>query len=264
MNDVSGVAEDMASAEAEVTQCHGQVLQVTDQQLDKIRQMMRFLVTKNYADKVKPFENFSSSRADVLVSSVEVFLKKGIDASTVQDLLDQADVSRRTFYKYFKNKNEVVEAIYSLLVGMLETRYQEEMQEMQSAKDLMDRCIDVFFDYQQALGPVVLMLNQRAMSGVGAISERRRLAQKNLVSMLDEQMYRLHGIHYDPWIFYGLVWAAENALHHLLTYTQVSSEDVHRCKAAIQCIFGSVILRGEAGEQALPVPLAKSQDQVFA
>ncbi len=259
MSDINTVIDD-----ADTTKEPGQVYPVTDLQIEKIRQMMRFLVTKNYADKVKPFENFSSSRADVLVSSVEVFLKKGIDDTTVQDLLDQADVSRRTFYKYFKNKNEVVEAIYSLLVGMLELRYQEEMQEMQSAKDLMDKCIDVFFDYQQALGPVVLMLNRRAMSAVGSLSERRCLAQKNFVSMLDEQIFRLHGIHYDPWIFYALVWAAENALHHLLTNTEVTQQDVVRCKAAIQCIFSAVMLRTEGSDQVMPVPLAQAQDVVFS
>jgi hypothetical protein len=259
MNDMNSVVDD-----AESTTEASPIYPVTDQQLEKIRQMMRFLVTKNYADKVKPFENFSSSRADVLVSSVEVFLKRGIDDTTVQDLLDQADVSRRTFYKYFKNKNEVVEAIYGLLVGMLEARYQEEMQQMQSVKDLMDKCIDVFFDYQQALGPVVLMLNQRAMSAVGAIGERRRSLQKSLVNMLDAQIFRLHGIHYDPWIFYALVWAAENALHHLLTHTQVTHQDVARCKAAMQCIFGSVILRAEGAGQVVPVPLAQAEDVVFS
>ena len=47
MNDKSAVAENTVSDDEEIVQCHGQVLPVTDQQLEKIRQMMRFLVTKN-------------------------------------------------------------------------------------------------------------------------------------------------------------------------------------------------------------------------
>lgn len=263
-NEVSAIPDNQTNNELDNSRELYQLTEVTEQQIEKIRQMMRFLVTKSYAEKEQPFENFSSSRADVLVNSVEVFLKKGIDDTTVQDLLDQSDVSRRTFYKYFKNKTEVVESVYCLLVNMLEARYREEIEQMQTPKELLDKCIDVFFDYQQALGPVVLMLNQRASGSTGALGERRRLLQKNLVTLMDAQIYRLQGIHYDPWIFYSLLWAAESALHHLLSHTQLTRQDVMRCKDSMKCIMGSVILRAEDKVEPLVVPLANHNDVIFS
>lgn len=43
-------------------------------------------------------------------AAIALFLKKGYDATTVDDIAHEADVSRRTFFHYFKSKEDVAYA----------------------------------------------------------------------------------------------------------------------------------------------------------
>ena len=52
------------------------------------------------------------ARGAVLAAAVGVFSKHGIEATRIEDLLEASNVSRRTFYKYFRSKDEVLAALY--------------------------------------------------------------------------------------------------------------------------------------------------------
>lgn len=47
----------------------------------------------------------------VLESSMELFIEKGIQNTSIQDILNHAGISKGTFYNYFNSKNECVFAI---------------------------------------------------------------------------------------------------------------------------------------------------------
>ena len=55
------------------------------------------------------------ARADIARASIAVFSKLGADATRVEDLLAAADVARRTFYKHFRSKDDVLAAIYEMV-----------------------------------------------------------------------------------------------------------------------------------------------------
>src|SRR4051812_34990074 len=44
----------------------------------------------------------------ILASAIAVFTKKGAAATRVEDILESAGVARRTFYKYFRSKDDVL------------------------------------------------------------------------------------------------------------------------------------------------------------
>ena len=47
-------------------------------------------------------------RADLVEAGMRLFSKKGFDATTVDDIAEAANTSRRTLFRYFKTKGEVV------------------------------------------------------------------------------------------------------------------------------------------------------------
>ncbi|MCA9773871.1 MAG: helix-turn-helix transcriptional regulator, partial [Myxococcales bacterium] len=45
-------------------------------------------------------------RAQILAGAADAFARKGYAPTTVEDILRAAGVSRQTFYRFFKNKDE--------------------------------------------------------------------------------------------------------------------------------------------------------------
>lgn len=48
------------------------------------------------------------TRARVLEVSLEMFLERGFDATTLEDICSAANISKRTFFRYFADKEELV------------------------------------------------------------------------------------------------------------------------------------------------------------
>jgi AcrR family transcriptional regulator len=58
--------------------------------------------------------NKSRTRRDLAEAASRLFLERGYSSTTVQDIVDAADISSRTFFRYFPCKEDVVTAIASL------------------------------------------------------------------------------------------------------------------------------------------------------
>ncbi len=49
-----------------------------------------------------------STKTKIFDAAIETFAEKGYDITTVEDILKKAEVSRRTFYKYYRSKKEIL------------------------------------------------------------------------------------------------------------------------------------------------------------
>jgi AcrR family transcriptional regulator len=137
-----------------------------------------------------------NAKANVLFYSIGVFAKKGIAETTVQDLLEAANVSRRTFYKYFKNKVDVLESIYEIASNMLITRFREEMGQA-SVADFVVRCVGLYFDYHTTLGPLVRMMTEEARRSDSPLAQHREKTIDHLVHLFDEKYFEKVGLRID-------------------------------------------------------------------
>src|SRR5688500_5887621 len=59
------------------------------------------------------------ARANVVHAAIDVFAKLGVEATRVEDLLEASGIARRTFYKYFRSKEDVLAALYELVTRQL-------------------------------------------------------------------------------------------------------------------------------------------------
>ena len=55
----------------------------------------------------------------IVRASVDVFTRRGYEKTSVEDLLKGAGIARRTFYKYFRSKADVLAALYKHVTGEL-------------------------------------------------------------------------------------------------------------------------------------------------
>jgi len=67
----------------------------------------------------------SKKIAQIIKSATNEFLHKGLDAASMHNIAESAEVSKRTLYKYFPNKDE----LYSALIDELLDRVYENKQE---------------------------------------------------------------------------------------------------------------------------------------
>lgn len=192
-----------------------------------------------------------NAKANVLFYSIGVFAKKGIAETTVQDLLEAANVSRRTFYKYFKNKVDVLESIYEIASNMLITRFRAEMGQS-SVADFVVRCVSLYFDYHTTLGPLVRMMTEEARRSDSPLAQHREKTIDHLVNLFDDKYFETVGVRLDTQVYYALIWAMESASINLLTNTQCTPEDVERCKNVMAAIAARVMVNNP--EEGIPLP----------
>jgi len=70
-------------------------------------------------------EQNRKKRIEVLCqAAVELFLERGVERVTIQEITEKAGVAKGSFYRYFKNKSELIEVLYAPLYGELEEAFE--------------------------------------------------------------------------------------------------------------------------------------------
>ncbi|MFP5383033.1 MAG: TetR/AcrR family transcriptional regulator [Gammaproteobacteria bacterium] len=165
-----------------------------------------------------PRESLSRSPAkvEILLNSLLVFIERGITEVTVQDLLNAAGISRRTFYKYFRNKIDVLESLYKLAVDVMVVRFKMRASQAQTIDEAAVGWVDVSFEYHRDLGPVIRMMQEEAIRSESPLAPHRRQAQGVVVEIMNEELLRISGQSVDPLALKALLWLMESASMELL------------------------------------------------
>jgi AcrR family transcriptional regulator len=67
-------------------------------------------------------------------AALPLFLKSGVHAVTIDQIVKEAGFAKGNFYRYFKNKQELVQALFSPLVTGFEQIFERALTSMKSAK----------------------------------------------------------------------------------------------------------------------------------
>ncbi|MBH9341939.1 TetR family transcriptional regulator [Pseudomonas aeruginosa] len=154
-------------------------------------------------------------RTNIQLAAIPVFTRKGIAETTVNDLLEAALVSRRTFYKYFAGKLEVLESIYHSAVQLLLVRFGGLRSEAGSDEDWLRAMVSLFFDYHLAVGPIIRMMQEEALHAGSPRAAPRQRAHLRIIE-LGAARLGAQGAAHDPLTYRVLIWAMEAASLDLL------------------------------------------------
>ncbi|MFN3199130.1 MAG: TetR/AcrR family transcriptional regulator [Bradymonadia bacterium] len=116
-------------------------------------------------------------------AALELFLKSGIESVTIEQIASNAGVAKGSFYRYFKDKTELVET----LLRSLQSAFTEAMNQCRQDLEQVENRIQLFEAYRtlgQTLaepmitqaGLVQLYLQESRAPGVGARAPVRTLA----------------------------------------------------------------------------------------
>lgn len=159
-------------------------------------------------------------RTTIMTAATRVFARDGIGPARVEDILLEAKLARRTFYRHFASKEAVLAALYELWTGDL-------LRAIEASKRADDPLAGVragidlflgFFTGRAQLGVVtkrggvaraVRELVELAMRSDSLLAAHRRHVRGKLVALLDESARAIDGKRRDPFVFYGLLGALE-------------------------------------------------------
>lgn len=170
-------------------------------------------------------------RTNIQLAAIGVFARKGLEQATVNDLLDAAQVSRRTFYKYFANKMDVLEGIYQTSVALLLARFREMQQVAGSPQEWLRAMVERFFDYHLAVGPIIRLMQEEALRAQSPLATHRQRAHQEMLRLLVERL-EPELTPRDPLVYQALIWALEAASLDLLG-RRASRQEIERAKTVL-------------------------------
>jgi AcrR family transcriptional regulator len=92
-------------------------------------------------------QNTAENRAALLKAARTVFAEIGYGAAGVRDIVRRTDLASGTFYNYFKDKDEIFEAVVGELTGELLRRHREGRAKATTAEEFFRRHYAVYFEF---------------------------------------------------------------------------------------------------------------------
>jgi len=174
----------------------------------------------------------------VLASAMSVFARQGIEPTRIEDLLQASKVSRRTFYKWFRSKDEVVSALYEEATGELVKIIESAAKGVGgTALGALRQGLDLYLDFHVDNAKLLRALVERAVQSDSPLAERRRWLQRELVQLLSDASRSIGERRLEPYVFYAMIGALEGLSLHLLGQKTIAAADVARAKTTMHALL---------------------------
>lgn len=171
---------------------------------------------------------------------MKAFGEHGYTETRVEDILHAAGVSRPTFYKFFANRDEVLDAI-------IESQAFAVIQSMKSAIalaadpiDRLDKGLDAYLRWRATIGPMGNVFVAEALRPGTHASELRQDIVDVVTSWIRMEASEVLGEEPDPLLYAGIV-AALETVSASLDRSRVGEREIQRCKLVMtQIVLGSL------------------------
>lgn len=192
----------------------------------------------------------------ILGGAAEAFRKKGVQEATIEDILVAAGVSRRTFYKAFANKEDVVVALHRELSELFLAAMRDAVRSATTPLERISRCVDVYLLAAQRSSGLMMALMAEAQRP-GRLAERRRAALAGVAGLLEEGSRASGREPPDPLLVIGLLTGLESVARALMEEGRLGDADIARARAAmLRLAIGTL---AEPDDVVPPLPRARGR-----
>ena len=195
------------------------------------------------------------TRRKVLKGAAEVFAAKGASETTISDIVRASGVARRTFYRLFKNADEVLAALYEIACAKVLERIHAEVAAHDDAWGKLRAAVLSFLDFHAEAGQLLRVLQGEAMRP-GSALERRRFDQFDAIAAIfDREIRQSQDRRVDPMVLRGLLLAMEGLSNQYLAMAGSGGIDRKHAEKVMLRIVGATLAID--GGPLPPMPLAK-------
>jgi len=89
----------------------------------------------------------AKTRRKLKEAALDVFSEKGVDATTVEDITEKADLGKGTLYRHFTDKEEMVVTLVEEAIGNLIDRLRSYPVEPESLEDILEHFLNAHYDF---------------------------------------------------------------------------------------------------------------------
>jgi AcrR family transcriptional regulator len=188
-------------------------------------------------------------RTRVADAAMSVFTEKGFEESTVADLLEAANIARRTFYRHFTSKDDVLLELYGVVTRALS---EEMAAATMSASDPwtgMLHGLDSYLEFHLKNRKLLHTMLGESRREASPLFAPRQAYRQRLVEQLTLLLSLRSGRACDPFVSEGL-FGSLDALSNILIKPDAGPETLTRVRAVIRGLLEL------ASAPAAPLPSA--------
>ena len=198
-----------------------------------------------------------SLRARIVGKAAGVFGQKGAADTTVEDILRAAGVSRRTFYRFFESREDVLDALHEIGCNMLIGAARQAAAAGGDPLQLLERAVGGYLDYHVTVGASVMAVVQgESMRAGSKLGPRRRAFLDTISGIFAAEMERASGQRVDPLLLRSLLVAIEGVSLMLRAESASGEFELERAKRVMLRIVMATLAAKEGG-LVPPLPLAR-------
>ena len=103
--------------------------------------------TKVKSKKSRAQKKAKKTRKKLKKAALDVFSEKAIDAATVEDITEKADVGKGTLYQHFADKDEVVVTLVEEAIDHLIERIRSYGQQPGTLEDMLEHLLNAHYEF---------------------------------------------------------------------------------------------------------------------
>ncbi len=188
------------------------------------------------------------TRARLLEGAEKALGRQGLRTATVEDVVRAAGVSRRTFYQYFRDKEDILSAVYDGVVADLHERVHAAVDAAEGPVARLFAALDAYLEHQQEGGRFVGELQAEAAAPGSALWPARERAVADFVGLLDAEVRAASGLSLDHDVYAMLI----NGLEALVIQHRRSGPFAPDDRAHVSEVAKAIFLTTLASAGSLP------------
>lgn len=194
-----------------------------------------------------PLLDLSGTRGRIIVGAMETFEKRGVAETTVEHILRKAEVSRGTFYQYFRSKDDVLATVFEYSVHLLVARVAAAIETVEAPFQKIERAVDVYLTMQLEQGRLIHGMLVEALRPGSPMAAMREWGMQTMVSFIDASVQAAQGRRVEPLVYRSLLAAVEGLVLHFQDEGRLTEDDAARIRSVvIPIIERTMALAGDA------------------
>ena len=188
-------------------------------------------------------------REVIIAAGGQVYADCGYHGVTVARILTVSAVSRPTFYRYFKDRYEVLDVVIGRVNDELRDLILAAMAETRDIELFLERVVDAYFAWGERIGPMAGPIYREIHDEASPASVHRLRLLQELIAAFTQQPIDGMGVTDEPLLYDAALHVVEHLGHTTFWPRKLPDRERRRRRVImLQALRGILIPRGAAGE----------------